>query len=325
MNDPVYSKGIFLFSLDTELGLGHFDLDQERARFLSPDGSRERKAIERLLAMGNEFGITITWAITGHLFFARCEECEICPVLAWRGKYQSFEQIYKNDHPLWYGADVIELLLTKGAQHEIAFHGYTHQLFDQMSESEARIEIQEWKRMGKRKGIVPLSIVFPRNAIGHLDIFKEAGFTCYRGNETLPRLYQWGLLGKLLKNIDYTLGITTSPVYRVTGIESCGLVNLPASQYFFGYHSGWEQVLDDLNLHKLRIRRMIKGVRQAADGRKIFHLWAHPYEFQTDKDFEKLRYLFSYVAEEIGRGRLQPMGMAALARQVVEMSAASQQ
>jgi hypothetical protein len=316
MNIPETQKGVFLFSLDTELGWGHFDLDEEREREISLDGSRERKAIQRLLNLCNEFGIVTTWAITGHMFYARCEECQICPVLEWKGKYCSFEQIYQTAHPLWYGADIVELLAANRHQHEIAFHGYTHRLFDQLSEEDARIEIQEWLRIGGRQGIVPASIVFPRNAIGHLELFKEAGFICYRGNETLPRLYQMGLFGKLLKNIDYTLALTTPPVYKVTGIEPCGLVNLPASQYFFGYHGGWEKVLDALNLHLLRIRRMIKGVSKAAAEKSIFHLWAHPWEFQEEKDFIKLRHLLSYVAEEIRKDRIRSVGMAQLASEI---------
>jgi hypothetical protein len=79
-----------------------------------------------------------------------------------------------------------------------------------------------------------------------------------------------------------------------------------------------EMILDSLNLHKLRIRRMIKGVKKAAEERKVIHIWAHPCDFQTMKDIEKLRYLLGAVADEMSKGRIQSVGMSYLARQILE-------
>ena len=106
--------GYFLFSLDTELAWGYFDLDRLRLEKYSPDGSRERKAISRLLDLLDEFDIAATWAVVGHLFYDKCEKCDICPVLEWQGKHRSFEEIYETNAPLWYGADLLEMLLARG-------------------------------------------------------------------------------------------------------------------------------------------------------------------------------------------------------------------
>src|SRR3990172_3955205 len=115
--------GYFLFSLDTELAWGYFDMDRLRSERFSSDGSRERRAIDRLLDILDEFNIVATWALVGHLFYEKCEKCDLCPILEWQGKYRSFEQIYETNAPLWYGADVVETLLARGGRHEIAFHG----------------------------------------------------------------------------------------------------------------------------------------------------------------------------------------------------------
>ncbi len=312
--------GYLLFTLDTELAWGCFDLDLRRSRQFSSDGSRERSSIELLLNVLDEFGIVGTWAVVGHLFYQKCEECDICPILEWEGKYRSFKDVYKTDKPLWYGADIVETLLTRGAQHEIAFHGYTHQIFDEntMSEEAVRIEIQEWLRVSKRKGIVPETVIFPRDIVGHLSVLKEAGFICYRSEEDLPGLFSLRYVGKLLKSIDHILSITTPPVYDLNVVESSGMVKICSSQHFFGFNRRLELILDSLNLHKLRINRMIKGVKKAADEKKIVHIWAHPWEFQTKKDIEKLRYLLDYVSDEIRRGRIQSIGMADLARKATE-------
>ena len=222
--------GYFLFSLDTELAWGYFDLDRSRREKFSPDGSRERTAIARLIELLDEFDIAATWAVVGHLFYEKCEKCEVCPVLVWQGKFRSFELIYGTAATLWYGADIIERLLASGSMHEIAFHGYTHRVFDEheMSQQEARTEILEWLRAASRNNISPHAVIFPRNRIGHLDVFKEAGYVCYRGNELLPKDYAIPLIGKALNRIDLLLQMRTPQVYEAK-VEPSGLVNLPAS------------------------------------------------------------------------------------------------
>ena len=94
--------------------------------------------VARILALLEEYQIIATWAVVGHIFYEHCEECEICPVLEWKGKYKSYEEAYKTQHPLWYGADVIDMILNQNINHEIAFHGYTHEIFDQMSQERSR-------------------------------------------------------------------------------------------------------------------------------------------------------------------------------------------
>jgi hypothetical protein len=314
MRDAKSQVGYFVFSLDTELAWGYFDHDKARARLFSRDGARERRSIRLLLDILDEFDIRATWAVVGHLFYDRCEECEVCPILDWDGKYKSFGEVYETAKPLWYGADIIDTLLTRGAKHEIGFHGYTHRVFDEnmMSAEEARVEIQEWLRVARRKNVIPQTVIFPRNRIGHLGVFREVGFVCYRGDKVMPRISSVPLVGKLLNRIDLSLQIFIPQVYELR-VEPSGLVNIPASQGFLKVDRSIETILDSLNLHNLRIRRMIKGIENAAKEKKVVHIWAHPFEFRTKKDFEKLRYLFSYVAEQVDRGRLQSITMADLA------------
>ena len=316
----------FLFSLDTELAWGYSDLDHLRSKRFSPDGSRERRSIELLLDVLDEFAIVATWAVVGHLFYEKCEECDICPILEWRGKYRSFEEVYKTNDPLWYGADVIETLLARGSRHEIAFHGYTHEVFDEntMSEEEARTEIQEWLRVSKRKHIIPRTVIFPQTEIGHLDLFKEYGFICYRGDDLLPEVCSLPLIGRAFRRFYYDLpaALFTPQVYEFK-VEPPELVSFPSCQGLFRFNRKVERILDSLGLHNLRIRRIVKGVEKAATEKRIIHIWAHPHEFQTKKDVEKLRYLFGYVSEQVNEGRLQSIGMADLAKIAVDQQGSS--
>lgn len=306
-------KGYFLFSLDTELAWGYFD--QYRSGRFSKDGVWERKAIHRLLDILDEFNISATWAVVGHMFFASCEKCDTCPILEWKGKYSSFEKIYDTSDQLWYGADVIDMLQARGASHEIGFHGYTHKVFDErvMTEAEAKIEIAEWHRLAVRKNITPYSVVFPRNRVGHLKAFKNAGYICYRGDELRPKGSRFTLFRKAMNVFDLIFQIRTPLVYDPI-LDESGLMNLPASRWFFGMNRWVEAVLDAVGLDSLRILPMIEAVKRAAREGKIVHIWAHPEEFKTDRDFEKLRYLLEQVTVEIEKGSMQSITMIDLAR-----------
>jgi len=307
-------SGYFIFSLDTELGSGYFDDDKERKRLFSPDGSREREKIVRILKLLNQYQIVATWAVVGHIFYEHCEECAICPILEWKGKYKSYEEAYKTQHPLWYGADVIDLILNEKIKHEIAFHGYTHETFNNISREKAEVEIQEFKRVASRKGIDAKSIVFPRNKVGHLDLFEEYGFLCYRGEEYLPLVTRNKyMIGKIAKILDHVLGISTPPIYELKEFAAGNMVNLTATQHIFEFNREAELLLDKWGLPNLRIRRITRAIKKAASQKKIVHIWAHPWEFRTEADFKKLECILETVAQETQAGHMKSASMATMA------------
>jgi hypothetical protein len=304
--------GYFLFSLDTELAWGHFD--RFRPGLFSADGSRERHAIQRLLALCDEFGITATWAVVGQLFNDRYPDVDTYPA-AWRGRYPVFEQLYQQGHPLLHGRDVIEMLLGHADRHEIAFHGFTHRVFDEreMSAEAAEGEISAWLQAARDRVAAPKTVVFPRNRVGHLPVFRAAGFTCYRGVEVRARIHAVPVLGKAFRRFEDLSSLVVPQPFDRPEPDHSGLVNLPASRWLFGFNRRADRLIDRLALSTLRMRRVAAGIHQAAAEGKIIHLWAHPYEFQTDADFQKLRYLFSSYALEAARGRMQSVSMAWLA------------
>ena len=307
--------GYFLISLDTELAWGHYDLDQLRLRNISVNGVRERENIARLLKLFNDFGIVGTWAVVGHLFFGKCEECEVCPVLDWEGSYDCFREIYETANQQWYGSDIIDMILRSQLPQEIGFHGYTHRVFDEtlMSTEEARIEAEEWLRAASKWGIGPGSIVFPRNQLGHTPLLKELGFVCFRGEELVPA--KWRSLGNNgLGSLFAKLRPYLSPpeVYEPR-LDGAGLVDLPASRWI-GTDHRVERVVRLDTLYGLRLEKIAAGVRAAAREKKILHIWLHPYELRKEGEFEKIRKLLSVVAELVERGSLRSVGMAQLGR-----------
>jgi hypothetical protein len=66
----------------------------------------------------------------------------------------------------------------------------------------------------------------------------------------------------------------------------------------------------------LRIRRALKGLREAARRKRIFHLWFHPTNLadQTDAMFAGLRQILCRASELRSRGDLEILTMS----QIVE-------
>lgn len=316
-----HPPGYFVLSLDTELAWGYYDDDDERERLFSPDGSRERCSIERVLALCDAYGIRATWAMVGHLFFTHCEDCEPCSVAAWRNDNRAIAKVYQpgsgnrfqRPHPLWYAPEVRDRLLAVRDRHELAFHGFTHRPFDQMDETAARGEIRSWLALASRYDLTPRSVVFPRNSVAHLDAFAEAGFACFRSPDPRTR---WHLrrFGPGLKSLDDLLALSTPRTFGLNELRrEGGLIRLPASAHLFDFPRTLECALDRAGLQRLRLRGILRSIMRAADTGSIVHLWAHPWEMRTEADDQKLRAVLAVAAEQVEKGRLRNVTMDELA------------
>jgi hypothetical protein len=313
MREKPARPGSFVFSLDMELAWG--DLwNTPPAYTSSRDGTKEREAIRRILDLMDEFGVAATWAITGHLFYDHCEECTVCPIIELKGKDPRFDTIWQSNDSMWYGADIVEAILARKAGHEIAFHGYTHRYFDKLTTEEAKFEIQEWLRLANRRGLPHYSVIFPQGRIAHLDLFREVGFITYRGKDVRHPLLSIPFFGKVVNRFNLKLSFLTPQIYEITN-DASGLVNIPSSQWMFRTRRAVETLLDSVHLETLRFRETARAIQAAAATGKVIHLWAHPHEFRTEKDFEKLRYLFGKFAEQAHQGSLRSITMADLAKE----------
>ena len=68
----------------------------------------------------------------------------------------------------------------------------------------------------------------------------------------------------------------------------------------------------------LRVRRAYKGLKEAADTKRIFHLWFHPTNLADgiEEMFSGLRMIFERVVELRNRGELDVLSMGCVAEQV---------
>lgn len=279
-------SGRLVISIDTELAWGYHDLNQ--FGHLSASGIPEREALDEVLNLFENYDISATWAVVGHLFHESCD-----------GVHEGSEGWFDNDpgtsvdaDPLWYGPDIVDSVLNTPGQ-ELGFHSYSHVVFDQVTRETARREFTRCKQLANDVGIQNPVFVFPRNRIGYLQELRDAGFAAYR--ETIDAWYQFDrrLPRMTALYLDYLLGMTVE-TFNEPIRHANGLVKVPGSLPLNRLDS---PLFRYAGISDARKRRLLSGIKRAADRDETFHIWTHLYEFP--ERLEALGAVLSY-AHELG-------------------------
>jgi hypothetical protein len=112
-----------------------------------------------------------------------------------------------------------------------------------------------------------------------------------------------------VKTLDHIIGFSTAPTYPLVKVVDEGVLRLSASQHLFGFNRGVDTILDRLHRSTLRLRRITRGIKRAAERKHMFHLWAHPWEFRTKEDLLKLEHVFKTVKRFKDTGQMQSVTM----------------
>ena len=121
-------------------------------------------------------------------------------------------------------------------------------------------------------GVKPKSYIFCRNQFEdfHLNVLSNNGFKTFRGNEK-GRIFD-SKANKLFRGIrllDTYLNLSGDNFSELS--SKSNLVNVPSSRFFRPVQTNF--------LEKLKVRRIIKSMSQAAKNNQGFHLWWHPHNF----------------------------------------------
>src|SRR5262249_26015979 len=174
--------------------------------------------------------------------------------------------------------------------------------------------------VARKFGITMRSFAFPRNQVGHLDVLREYGFTCYRGPG--PHWYEKPYLPKPVKRLAHLWDVLTAaqPPTVLPERTAEGLWNIPGSMIYFRMN-GLRRFIP----LSPRVKRAIKGLEAAVRQKRIFHLWFHPTNLvmETETMFAGLRAILDHACALRERGELAILPMAELApsRVFVELSA----
>lgn len=273
-------KGIFCISIDTELLWGRRNSSQQDA--FTSDVKKARKIIRKILFLFKKYKIPVTWAVVGKLFL-------------------------KGD-PLWHGKDIIKMI-QKTKDQEIGCHSFSHLIFNEKkcSPKKAQEEIKNCLQVAKKSGIKFKSFVYPQNKIGHLKLLEKNGFSSFRGVE--PYWFNKIPKGqKPLQILDFLLLLP--PPVSEPAKDPSGLINIPGSMLYVSMRG-----LRKFIPIKIRVIKAKKGLDQAAQERKIFHLWFHPVDFarETERMFLGFKEILQYAASLRNEGKLEIKSMGQIA------------
>jgi hypothetical protein len=314
-------RGVFTLSLDFELIWGTVDHGGAQ-RFRRACEIEREVVIERLLRLLAEFEIPATWCIVGHLFLSSCAPVDgmkhpeiVRPSHSW-----SVDDWFVHDpcgdeqsDPVFYGVTLIEKIRACPVPQEIGCHSFSHVIFGDAgcSRATAESEIGACIRLAHAQGLSLRSFAFPRNSVGHLDVLRDHGFTCYRGSE--PVWWERARVPRPLKRAGHLVDVLTArrpPVVAPKQVLD-GLWNIPGSMLYFPMHGRRRYIP-----LSVRVRRATKGLNRAARERRVFHLWFHPTNLADEPEemFAGLRSIFEHLNRLRSNGELEVRPMGALVR-----------
>jgi hypothetical protein len=188
-----------------------------------------------------------------------------------------------------------------------------------MTVDEAEADIAFIKQVHCDNGLAFDSFVFPRNAIGHLDLLARAGLRTFRSSDTgwvrlAPKLGSQA--GKIITFADKILPIPPTPARpRRHG----SLVDIPGSMLLPGRNGARRFILPAVNRAKLAM-----GLAWARHSGQTFHFWFHPCNFyyRTDEQFATLEWFLARAAAEASRGRIEICTMKSYAPRAEAMAGA---
>jgi peptidoglycan/xylan/chitin deacetylase (PgdA/CDA1 family) len=318
-----------VISLDFELHWGVRDRHPADGAY-TPNLLGARTVIPRLLDLFEEFEVAATWATVGFLFARSRAELEsfspqLRPVYRDRSLSPYEERVGENetDDPLHFAPGLIDRIL-RAPRQEMATHTFSHYYCGEAGQTADafRSDLAAARAIAARRGVVPRSIVFPRNQhVPEYDaILIENGIRAYRGNPA-SRLWRfgnaeesasrWKRAGRML---DTYLGISG---HGTTGwdevLQPNGLSNVRASCFLRPHRPSLEP------FEPLRLARIRRAIRFAADNGRIFHLWWHPHNLglHQEQNLKLLRSVlveFAACRQEHGMRSLSMLGVDSLVR-----------
>jgi len=279
-------------SLDFELHWGLFDFVKGPDHPYWNNLLGARRAVEELLEILKRYEIHATWATVGFLFARdRKEFCHFLPSakpdyeLCKLNPYTMAIGEDEADDPMHFAASLVERIRDTPGQ-ELASHTFSHYYCLERGQTKEsfREDLSSAQAIAGNYGVKLRSVVFPRNQVNpaYLEILPELGFEAYRGTPRCflydPEANKW--FGsppiRLLRLADAYFNLTGHHTVTWSELADSYPVNIKASR-FLRACTPELRILD-----RLRRRRVIEGMRYAAERKEVFHLWWHPHNFGSN-------------------------------------------
>lgn len=320
--------GTLVLSLDFELFWGMTDVTTLEAYGENVRGVRQ--AIPGMLDLFKKYDIHVTWAVVGMLTPpSKTVLLESLPELQPQYqdmRYSNYEYLKRAvigedeiQDPHHFGASLLRLIQSVPNQ-EIGSHTFSHYYCTEEGQTKEEFEadiVAEHEAL-RPFGVVPTSLVFPRNQWRpeYLSILRAFGYTSFRGNQrgwvyaSRPRGTETLAL-RALRLLDAYLPVFGSHTYTDAQMRLESMPhNIPASFFFRPYSR-------TLSLFEpLRLWRMKRSMTLAAKRGETVHLWWHPHNFGRDtaenlRTLEEVLTHYTYLRDTYGMRTLTMSELAA--------------
>ncbi len=280
------TQGIFSISLDFELHWGCFEHMQKLSEKEKRYFINTRNTIPKLLSLFESYGIHVTWATVGMLYNRNVDEWKknkpsLIPAFEnhdvsaykWVNKHGFFSE----EDPFHFAPELIQRIKSTPFQ-EIGTHTYAHYFCLEKGQTAAqfREDLITACKLAKAEGTEIKSLVFPRNQFNkdYLSICHELGITSVRSN---PDIWYWtssadsSLLKRIFRTGDAYLKFQPYKMVFLNEIRADELpIQLPAARLY----RPWKPRFPLLN--KLKMRRILNEMTEAAQLGGYYHIWWHP-------------------------------------------------
>lgn len=306
------SKGAVVISLDCELawGIRH---TRDLVNYADALG-KTRDVIKALLEVFDKYHISATWAVVGHLMLDHATATggrmhpEMPRPQSLSGPVDWYDGVPEGDvdtEPFYYAPDVMDMILSCPTTQELACHTFSHIVVGSPVSSEELVEAEfrRCKELASKWSKELVSVIFPENCPGHLEVLRRLGYRCFRGRNSEWYWLAWreqtldaSAIDKLklkflfylqafLRLIDEKFAFTP-PILAVK--QNQGLWEIPHSMLFPGYIGPAK-----FTTPEDRVKKALKGLTAAVQKKRIFSLWTHPHNLACGYDelfpaFEKI-------------------------------------
>lgn len=264
--------GSVVISLDCELGWGRHR-DVPSGEFVTEG----RRNWLRLLRLFDQYDVPATWAIVGHLFLEDCTHQHEGHPAGERCCRRSIDGVPPEQ--VWFAPDLIEEVMAASVDHEIGCHTFTHRRLDHPSvdQETAERELEESVMTASSWDLDLRSFVFPVNRVAHRNVLREGGIDCYRGRN--PLLSSQTDVTRRVGKVRDAFIKTTAPPIVTPYVDEYGLVNVPASQFLYGFEGRARKAATAVRGDPM-VMKAKAGIDAAASSDGVFHLWFHPHDFE---------------------------------------------
>lgn len=286
------NKGGFIISLDFELMWGLADHDREYIQKYSDNVRHAPEALLRIIRICSRYGVKLTVAHVGAMTQSKPSELlqstpsnmrpAYCKSALYSGRIISTMPDFAEESELFCCPTTLKEL-SKQLNVELASHTYSHyycledgQTIEQFENDIVQVRQHSLSNYS--------TIIFPRNQVSenYLNVCARHGFTHYRGivedfihrpSKTKSRFSVKGALRLLDTYIPITGDKTFKEIEEVGGMK-----NVPGSMFLRPYNRKLRW------FEPLKMSRIKRSMKKAAQKGEFFHLWWHPHNFGNNME-----------------------------------------